>query len=220
MQSKEQHDRFVIRISWVTIVVLMVASVTIPKGEEVMVINGNHTFFQDELFKLLTRLGEGWFFIPVLIWSFFIRYSLAISIVAMNALVGIVCALAKRVLFSDSFLRPAALIDHQLLYFVPGVEVHTHHSFPSGHTATIFCFAILASLMIRHRTATVTLLILALAVGYSRIYLLQHFLLDVTAGAIIGVSSAFLILYIFDRIALPPGRFTIVKRRRHSIANV
>lgn len=204
MQSKEQqHTRFVVTIFWWAIILLSAITVAIPKGNDVLWVNGNHTLWLDDFFKLITHLGEGWIFISVLLFSLFIRFSLSVSILAMAALHGLICAFAKRVLFSNGFLRPAAIIDHQFLYFVPGVDVHSYHSFPSGHAATIFCFAVVASLIIRNRTATVFFLLIAIATGYSRIYLLQHFLMDVTAGALIGVSSALFVMYLFDRIQLP-----------------
>jgi membrane-associated phospholipid phosphatase len=49
--------------------------------------------------------------------------------------------------------------------------------------------------MIENRFYKVLLLILALLTGYSRIYLSQHFLEDVYAGSIIGVSTTFLVYY-------------------------
>ena len=204
MHSKEeQHTRFVVTIFWWAIIILSIVTVIVPKGDEVRWINGNHTLWQDDFFRLITHLGEGWIFVTVLLVSLFIRFSLSVSILAMAVLHGLVCAFAKRVLFHNGFLRPSALIDHQFLYFVPGVDVHSYHSFPSGHAATIFCFAVIASLITRNRVATVFFLFVAVATGYSRIYLLQHFLMDVTAGALIGVSSALFVMYLFDRIQLP-----------------
>lgn len=204
MQTPDSYTRFLIRLYWWTVVLLTIASVVTAKGQEVLFINGNHSAFQDNLFKLVTHLGEGWIFILVLLISIFTRYSLSLSIALMAVLNGIICAIIKQLFFSGHFPRPSAVLDHRLLYFVPGVVVHSQNSFPSGHTATIFCFAVLFSVLVRSKRASAIMLAVALSVGYSRIYLLQHFLMDVTAGALIGVASAFTILYLFDRIQLPP----------------
>jgi membrane-associated phospholipid phosphatase len=163
----------------------------------------HHNHFLDQFFKSITHLGEGWIFIPVLTMSLFIRYSLSLATMSMMLLHGLICWLCKHVLFAGNFPRPSAQLSHDLLYFVPGVETHAQHSFPSGHTATIFCFAVLAAMMMRHRAGSIVALLVGLVVGYSRIYLLQHFLIDVAAGALIGVGSAFSILYLFDRLQLP-----------------
>jgi membrane-associated phospholipid phosphatase len=172
------------------------------KTEVVLWINSNHSDFLDSLCKTITHLGEGWIFIPVLIYTLFIRYSLSLATVSITTAHGIICAIAKRTFFSDA-LRPTAIINNDLLYLVPGVTFHSNYSFPSGHTATIFCFAVFVSLLIRNRLASFFLLMIALLVGYSRIYLLQHFLLDVTAGAFIGTLTAFFIAYLFDRNDFP-----------------
>ncbi len=41
--------------------------------------------------------------------------------------------------------------------------------------------------------------VIALMVGYSRIYLAQHFLTDVCAGVVIGIISSYLSLLIYHR---------------------
>jgi membrane-associated phospholipid phosphatase len=203
MTNDPKYLQFQVRLFWWTIIALVVASFIVPKGQDVLWINGHYSAFADRFFQTITRLGEGWIFIPVLIISLFIRYSLSLAVTFMAALHGIICTLVKKSLPVEAFLRPSEVLKSEALHYVPGEVLHQFLSFPSGHTATVFCFAVLAALLVRHRLASIVLLSLALLVGYSRIYLLQHFLLDVTAGALIGVASAFFSLYLFDRIQLP-----------------
>jgi len=202
MDAIKNHHRFIIFLYWYTLIGLLVLSLLVSKSDVVLWINRNHSDFLDSFCKTITHLGEGWIFIPVLIYTLFIRYSLSLATVSIVSVHGIICAVAKRVFFADA-LRPTALINHDLLYLVPGVAYHSNYSFPSGHTATIFCFTVFVSFLIRHRLAICFLLMIALLVGYSRIYLLQHFLLDVTAGAFIGTLTAFSIAYLFDRNDFP-----------------
>jgi membrane-associated phospholipid phosphatase len=49
----------------------------------------------------------------------------------------------------------------------------------------------------RNRIWVVALPFVALMVGYSRIYLAQHFLTDVTGGTVIGMISSYLSLLIY-----------------------
>ena len=51
-------------------------------------------------------------------------------------------------------------------------------------------------LMANNKTTQLALLTAALLVGYSRIYLGQHFLLDVIVGAVIGTASGIIGFYI------------------------
>ena len=63
-----------------------------------------------------------------------------------------------------------------------------NNSFPSGHSEGAFSFFCLASLLLPEKYSRFGFLffMLALGVGYSRIYLTAHFFEDVYAGSIIG----------------------------------
>jgi undecaprenyl-diphosphatase len=86
-------------------------------------------------------------------------------------------------------VRPCGCLPdvHALVYTTP-----TDYSFPSGHSAGSFCFAVFfAVLLTRERTppriaGAAALVVLALGVGLSRIALGVHYPGDVLAGAIIG----------------------------------
>jgi undecaprenyl-diphosphatase len=70
-------------------------------------------------------------------------------------------------------------------------------SFPSGHTATSFaCATVLAALVPR---AAPFVYVLALAIGYSRLYVGVHWPIDVLGGAVLGVATALLLLAIARR---------------------
>jgi len=102
------------------------------------------------------------------------------------------------------------------LHFVPGVEVHYINSFPSGHSATIFSIAVLVALMIQKRAYHVALLLMAVLVGASRIYLAQHFLIDVASGAAMGFVSVFLadkFIAIFKNAHWMDRRLRLTKRQ-------
>jgi membrane-associated phospholipid phosphatase len=87
---------------------------------------------------------------------------------------------------------------------IPDFLYYEYHSFPSGHTASAFALATLLSFSIKNKPiASIGLLGAACLVGFSRTYLSQHFLVDVCAGSLIGVSSVYLL-----RAAIPTAWFT------------
>ncbi|WP_404818046.1 phosphatase PAP2 family protein [Reichenbachiella ulvae] len=69
------------------------------------------------------------------------------------------------------------------------MQVHASRSFPSGHTTTAFVIAFCLSLLFQKRLLTYAFLFVALLVAYSRMYLLQHFYIDILFGALVGSAS-------------------------------
>jgi membrane-associated phospholipid phosphatase len=184
------------------LMLLVVASIFISKGDDVLWINGHHSTFSDRFFLTVTYLGAGFLFIPLIFVLSFVRFKYVVLTLLVWAGHGIICAVLKRGIFGY-MKRPKEILDNSLLYFVPNETVHSHFSFPSGHTATIFCFSFLLSLLIRKRLVSVGLLLIALLVAYSRIYLLQHFLMDVTAGAAVGTLFTYISWRYFEVAKLP-----------------
>jgi membrane-associated phospholipid phosphatase len=68
--------------------------------------------------------------------------------------------------------------------------MHTNNSFPSGHTACAFAIWITIAIGSSNRAIQGLCIFIAAMVGWSRIYLGQHFLEDVLAGSIIGIATA------------------------------
>ncbi|EJP6472644.1 phosphatase PAP2 family protein [Clostridium botulinum] len=66
-------------------------------------------------------------------------------------------------------------------------------SFPSGHTASSFAVATVVGRKIEK--FKLPIYILAIAIAFSRLYLYVHYPSDVLVGALIGVISAKIILY-------------------------
>src|SRR6187431_2013104 len=132
------------------LILLFMASIAVPKGEDVLLINGNHSPFLDEFFKTLTYLGDGLILIPIAGIALFLRFRYLITIVLASTALGLAVSLVKRIMF-PGMVRPKLLLDNSLIHFVPGVKVHTVNSFPSGHTATAFCAALLIALLSRNK---------------------------------------------------------------------
>jgi membrane-associated phospholipid phosphatase len=193
----DQSNRQLYTTFLIVLVALVVLCFLIPKGEDIILINGNHSSFLDSFFKLYTNLGDGLIFLPVVIILLFVRYEYALIGAIASIFHGLLISLFKRLLFPDS-PRPKAYMDNDLIHFVSGVKVHAAHSFPSGHTATAFCLALFVAYACKNKWVTILTILYAVLVGYSRVYLAQHFLIDAVAGAIIGCFTTYSICMIFD----------------------
>ena len=202
-----------ILISWV---ILSFIIIKYDKALTHLYLNQFHNSFFDTFFKWTTFLGDGVFLAVIsllfLLYSF--RKSFTIGLGGIFA--GVFAQSLKKLVFNDA-LRPKAFFENiSELYLVPGVEVHDFFSFPSGHTTTAFCLFFILSYFTENRLLKVFYLICALVAGYSRIYLSQHFLVDVYFGAIFGIISAILAIYIFSRVHsvwLDKSIITILKKK-------
>ena len=175
--------------------------VSTQKGDAYLWINENHSPFFDQLFYYITSLGNGLtFFIVGLLFLLF-NYRKAIIFLSTLILHIIPVQLLKQVIFSG-MKRPTMhfyeLFNSNKLHLVNGVDVHGFHSFPSGHTASAFAMFFLLIYFSKNLVLKTFFLFLAFAVGYSRIYLSQHFFIDVYFGSLIGILCTFLILYFFN----------------------
>lgn len=104
-------------------------------------------------------------------------------------------SLAVSVVVAESF---KAALNRQRPYIKYPDEVHpydnseTDKSFPSGHTTIAFATATTLSLEYKKWYVVVPAYVWAAGVGYSRLYLGEHYPTDVLAGAAIGAGSALL----------------------------
>lgn len=85
-------------------------------------------------------------------------------------------------------LRPPAVLDANAFHVI-GPDLH-YHSFPSGHTTTIFLFAGMFVLAFGARAAGLLVVALALAVAVSRSVAGVHWPLDLCGGAFGGWLAA------------------------------
>ncbi len=92
------------------------------------------------------------------------------------------------------YFRPRPFMEHEVNLLI---EHDPDSSFPSGHAFRNFALAQL--LYLHNKKFGIIALIIAFLVAFSRIFVGVHYPSDVLAGIIIGVGSAYLINYCYDR---------------------
>jgi membrane-associated phospholipid phosphatase len=178
--------------------------VTLGKAASFVDLNAYHRTTLDTVFIWITFLGNGVFSIIVFVVFLLQRRWSHASQVMLAFLLSALLAQILKNLFSmprpKQFFAPG-----QYHYFIDGVTGLGFASFPSGHTTSVFALATLLAIFTRNRKAKIAFLLTGIAVGYSRIYLGQHFLGDVLMGSCIGTGTAVLVHWLFvDRLQSLP----------------
>ena len=160
------------------------------KGVIELKINQFHHPILDIFFANITHLGDGLILIIPFVLFIFHKYCY-FALLAFSSLIHLVLVnIAKKWVF-HGMPRPAEFFKDVPFYEIPGVELHHWGSFPSGHTTTAFMLATFLYLVLPKKMKIHWLLMgIAFLVGFSRVYLMQHFLMDVWAGALLGVLSS------------------------------
>ncbi|TDL99808.1 MAG: hypothetical protein C4K58_00725 [Flavobacteriaceae bacterium] len=166
----------------------------LDQAQLILQINSFHTPFWDKFYALFTNLGDGFMMLPILIFFIFRKPNFVTPLIYVALLQLVMIVLSKNFLWPNT-LRPWGYfhenLPNTLIHLADGVKVHSHDTFPSGHTLTIFSVMYLLCLLYKFRPfSQVLLFLLALWVGFSRIYLFQHFFIDVYFGAFFGVLLA------------------------------
>jgi membrane-associated phospholipid phosphatase len=165
------------------------------KAGSFLSLNSYHPFAFNVFFINYTFMGDGIFTICLILFCFYRKqHRHATALLASFLLSGIIVQLIKNLVYSP---RPRAFFEEgQYLFFIEGVSRTGYSSFPSGHTATAFAIATVFILLLKNKKWQLPVLLAAVLVGYSRIYLAQHFLIDVVIGSLIGSLSGIAAFYL------------------------
>jgi len=159
-------------------------------------LNPYHYTLLDAFFIRFTWLGDGFLAAAVVILLLVLRrWGQACQLLAAFLLSALFAQILKNVF---SLPRPREFFPPgEYLYFIPGITLNGHASFPSGHSTSVFTMATMLAIFEPNKRLNIFYLLVAVAVGYSRIYLGQHFLPDVLMGSFLGVMTAIGIRWLF-----------------------
>lgn len=167
------------------------------KQELHLALNTRQPEAADAFFRFLTRLGEGWALAGVLFYLFFKARPTVLFLLSSWLSTVLLIQLLKQTVFSY-MRRPAAVFEgSDAIHFVEGVTYRFSHSFPSGHTGDIFSLCFAMALLAGKPKYGILFFLPALAVGYSRVFLSQHFMQDIVAGAFLAVCCTSLCFWLW-----------------------
>ena len=172
------------------------------KGELHLLLCQPHTPFLDTIVPIFSDLVDWLPYLVVVLllfyragWATFLTSNLLLSTLIVQPIKHLVNAPRPLTWFAEN-------IPDISLPLVEGVRMNHWLSFPSGHTTTFFVLffslsIILCAENIKGKNILSFICFLCATFGaYTRIYLSQHFALDIFAGILIAVCST-LVLYFF-----------------------
>jgi membrane-associated phospholipid phosphatase len=179
-------------------IIIMIAGILLllimGKEESFILFNTYHPFYFNFFFVYYTYVGNGLFATGLAIICLLLKKKrLGLTILYAFISSGILTQIIKPILNSPRPKLYFGNTGHD--YFIKGIDFANNNSFPSGHTATAFAVATTLVLIIKNKKIQAPLLFAAFLVGFSRIYLGQHFLLDVLVGAFVGVACGIACTY-------------------------
>ncbi len=145
----------------------------------------------DYVMIFFTFLGQGEYIALFLALLLLIYPSLRTKefLVELFLLIVMLPLLNQGLKFYYNCPRPLTVYGEASVYTVGMLKSAYYKSFPSGHTLGAFSFFTMMSLLLpmSYRKWSVVFFLLPLGCAFSRIYLGQHFFLDVYVGSMIGV---------------------------------
>jgi len=224
-----KYSSFFLILSAIAVAILGGSIAYFDKIEMHLWLNSCHTPIQDFIWQYYTVVGE-WVPYVIVALLLFYKAGWASFLLADVAISGGIGQIIKNMVQAPRPLTYFAEHAPQVqLPLVDGVQMNEYLSFPSGHTTTFFAlFMTLAIILqerlspithhpspITHKNAStsnnslqpvtcyllpVTCYLLAIAGGYSRIYLSQHFAEDIVGGIIIGVATTIGLLFLVPKL--------------------
>jgi membrane-associated phospholipid phosphatase len=185
----KEHKVYLISLGG-TLLIALSSLLFIDKGDLVLYFSDHRNGFNNYFFRFANLLGEGYafafFFLILLFYRF--RYAIAVLFSGFSAM--FISQALKRYFGHP---RPSKylteLIEHPVeIIAVPEVELVSSYtsSFPSGHTTAAFTLYTLLAFIYPKASWQISCIMLASLAALARVYLGQHFLEDITAGAFCG----------------------------------
>lgn len=179
-----------IRLFFIIYLILLcccfIVKLLFSKEQIYFTVNSHYSNWADAVAPYLTDLGLGWTTIIISVVLTLFSYRKGFILVTSYAVTSLSAQVIKHIVGAD---RPKLYFQNQLsrIHFVKGMYIDMHNSFPSGHTVTAFSTAVVLTYFAKNKQWGIVCLIAAILIGYSRMYLSEHFFEDVMAGSAWGV---------------------------------
>ena len=152
----------------------------------------------DTFFFYITYFGDGRVapFLIILIFLYNVRLGICAT---FSVIIATSFSSILKHYFFDEVFRPGFVFEwfnHTPIKYVKNQFLHIGNSFPSGHSTQVFAIFMCLVFYAKNNFLKFIFLSIALLTAFSRTYLSQHWLVDITVGSIIGCTVSFLFYYL------------------------
>lgn len=177
--------------------VLFLILIRVPTEQLFVWINHPRHLIADLWWTFFTALGDGIAIVSLaVLLGLWRKKLLALGILGSYLLSGLVVRIVKNII---NMPRPANYFEGITeVYTASWFTLHFHQSMPSGHTTSAFAAITVLVLGMNNKKYTLALLLVACLIGYSRVYLGQHFVQDIWIGSYIGVVCGIIIFRVLN----------------------
>lgn len=152
----------------------------------------------NSFYKYFTHVGDGIFAVSLAIIVMFFNFKRGQYVLIAYIFAGISSSLIK---YFFNYVRPFHYFTyyrkHYTLNLVDGVEMLGERSFPSGHSTAAFAVFSALAFTTENKMLKLFFFVVAFNAAFSRIYLSQHWLVDVFTGSLIGITFAIILYFGF-----------------------
>ena len=172
----------------------LIVKLSYTREEIYYAVNSTYSTWADAAAPYVTNMGDGLMAVGITTFLLLLSYRKAFVLGTAYAITSITAQVLKHYFDAP---RPQLYFKTDLsrIHFVLGTQQLSLHSFPSGHTVSAFSAALVITYFCRNKLWGFPLFLVAALVGYSRMYLSQHFFEDVIAGPAIGVFVSAMWIY-------------------------
>ncbi|MBK7818890.1 MAG: phosphatase PAP2 family protein [Sphingobacteriaceae bacterium] len=170
----------------------------------------------DTFFMYITHAGDGIVALIIIAITLLMNARNGLFLFIAYAVSGLITTAIKNLfrILSPTFCFPRIPHSYPINY-IDGVEMLAKNSFPSGHSTTAFAVFLSLALFTKNKALKVTFLLIAILSAFSRTYLSQHWLVDITVGSLIGFTTAVLFYFVL----ISPNRLQKINKPLMNIFN-
>jgi membrane-associated phospholipid phosphatase len=195
-----ENSRAIVRgfvFTWIALLVVAIAALLLNEKLALHArINCCHVPMLEAFFSKFTHVADGLVPTVLALLLLIVRDVRSFLMVGLSCgMSAVIAQMLKRVFFADAG-RPSVHREALgAMDWVEGIDLHAMHSFPSGHSTAAFSMCLALAVVFGQRNWAVPFALLAALLAFSRVYLSQHFLVDITAGSAIGTLTAVAVAY-------------------------